>query len=66
MKKITESDYVHIMTEAIKESTLKAEEDGYADIALPIMLMGVHIGNSIKEKLFDIDNEVEIVSNEET
>ena len=66
MKKITESDYDNIMAEVIKESTLKAVEEGHEDIALPMMLMGFRIGNDIKEKLFDTDNEVEIVSNEET
>lgn len=66
MKKITESDYDNIMVEVIKEDILKAVEEGHEGIALPIMLMGVRIGNNIKEKLFDTDNELEIVSNEET
>lgn len=65
MKNIKISDYDGIMAEAIKEEAEKALKEGRAELGFAFMLMGVRIGNSIKEKLFGTEEEIEIVTEKE-
>ena len=63
--KITKDDFTKIVAEVIKEQTADALEKGNSDVAMALLLMGAKVGTDISTKLFESNEELEVITDKE-
>jgi len=65
-KKITKEEFSSIVTEAVGEEAKGiVQKNGGGIASMAVTLIGVSVGAKIMDKLFDNENEIEIITDKE-